>query len=229
MEQQGKKPELGYWAIRGLAQPIRLLLAYAGAEFEDKRYVCGGAETNYDRSQWNNVKNSLGLDFPNLPYWVEYHPTSGEPTLRITQSNAILRHLARKYNLMGQTLEQQAVVDMLLEQAMDFRNSAVNLFYGPRFEERLQPYLNNLKDVLAGLEKYLGDKKFFAGDQLTVADFPYYELIDQHRILRPDCLDECPKIRAFLDRFEELRPIAAYMKSSQFLARPINNPQAHFQ
>ena len=33
------KPTLGYWKIRGLAQPIRLVLAYAGGEWEDKQYV----------------------------------------------------------------------------------------------------------------------------------------------------------------------------------------------
>ena len=29
-----------------------------------------------------------------------------------------------------------------------------------------------------------------------------YELLDQHRVLKADCLDACPKLRAFMDRFE---------------------------
>ena len=32
-------PELGYWAIRGLAQSIRLVLAHAGVEYTDKLFV----------------------------------------------------------------------------------------------------------------------------------------------------------------------------------------------
>ena len=42
-----------------------------------------------------------GLDFPNLPYYME-----GD--LKLTQSNAILRHLARKHDLMGQTSAERA-------------------------------------------------------------------------------------------------------------------------
>jgi glutathione S-transferase len=33
-----KKLILGYWAIRGIAQPIRDLLEYLGLEYEDRRY-----------------------------------------------------------------------------------------------------------------------------------------------------------------------------------------------
>ena len=46
-------------------QPIRLLLAYAGVEYEDKRYNIGPAP-EYDRSEWLNDKFNLGLDFPNV-------------------------------------------------------------------------------------------------------------------------------------------------------------------
>lgn len=46
-------------------QPIRLLLAYAGVEYEDKRYNIGPAP-EYDRSEWLADKFNLGLDFPNV-------------------------------------------------------------------------------------------------------------------------------------------------------------------
>lgn len=48
-------------------QPIRLLLAYGGVEYEDKRYNFG---ENYDRSEWLNEKFTLGLDFPNVSNFV---------------------------------------------------------------------------------------------------------------------------------------------------------------
>lgn len=41
-------------------QPIRLLLAYAGVEYEDKRYK------TEERDAWMNEKHTLGLDFPNV-------------------------------------------------------------------------------------------------------------------------------------------------------------------
>jgi glutathione S-transferase len=46
-------------------QPIRLLLAHAEVDYEDKRYNFGPAP-EYDWSEWLNDKFNLGLDFPNV-------------------------------------------------------------------------------------------------------------------------------------------------------------------
>ena len=46
-----------------MCEPIRLLLAYTGTDYEDRRLV--------DRSEWASVKPTLGLDFPNLPYFID--------------------------------------------------------------------------------------------------------------------------------------------------------------
>ncbi|XP_032129571.1 glutathione S-transferase Mu 1, partial [Sapajus apella] len=82
---------LGYWDIRGLAHAIRLLLEYTDSSYEEKKYTMGDAP-DYDRSQWLKEKFKLGLDFPNLPYLID-------GAHKITQSNAILRYIARKHNL----------------------------------------------------------------------------------------------------------------------------------
>ena len=42
--------------------------------------------------------------------------------IKITQSNAILRYLGRKYNLEGKTEEEKVRVDIMTENAMDFRH-----------------------------------------------------------------------------------------------------------
>ena len=39
---------LGYWDIRGLAQPIRMILEYVGANWKEDSYSCGPAP-DYDR------------------------------------------------------------------------------------------------------------------------------------------------------------------------------------
>uniref|UniRef100_A0A8C8AGX9 GST N-terminal domain-containing protein n=1 Tax=Otus sunia TaxID=257818 RepID=A0A8C8AGX9_9STRI len=49
----------------GLAHAIRLLLEYTETPYEDKLYSCGEAP-DYDKSQWINEKEKLGLDFPNV-------------------------------------------------------------------------------------------------------------------------------------------------------------------
>ncbi len=63
-------PILGYWKLRGLGEPIRLLLAHTGQEYEMKEYSIG-PEPDYDKSEWLDEKFNLGLDFPNLPYYID--------------------------------------------------------------------------------------------------------------------------------------------------------------
>ena len=65
--------------------------------------------------------------------------------------------------------------------------------------------------------------------QVTVADFPMYELLDQHRLMIPGVLDPYPKLKAFMDAFEALPKIKAYMASAKFMKRPINGKQAFFK
>lgn len=55
-----------------------------------------------------------------------------------------------------------------------------------------------------------------------------YELLDQNSHMEPTALDEFANLKAFHARVQELEPIAAYMKSDKFLARPLNGPMAFF-
>lgn len=61
-------------------------------------FVCfsGGAQTNFDDSCWTDVKYTLGLDFPNLPYMFD-----SSNNCKLSQSGAILRYIARKADLLG--------------------------------------------------------------------------------------------------------------------------------
>lgn len=210
-------PIFAYWDIRGLAQPIRILLNYLGVEFEDKMYKVG---PDMSREDWLKEKFSLSLDFPNLPYYVD-----GD--LKLTQSNAILRYIARKHDMAGKTEQEKNRVDLLAEQSMDFRNGWVRLCYNPKFDELKVDYLKNLPSTLDLFEKFLGDRKWFAGENLTFVDFVMYELLDQHAQLT-SVTDNWPKLAAFLKRFEEVPEIKKYMESPKFMKSPMNNRIAKF-
>jgi len=214
------KPVLCYWDIRGLAQPIRLLLAYTETDYEDKLLSCGPAP-GFDKSCWYDNKFSFGLDFPNLPYYID-----GD--IKVTQSNAILRYIARKHDMLGKDETEKAMVDMMADQAMDFRNGWVRLCYNPDFENLKDGYLTDLDTKLGQYSKFLAKKTWFAGESLTFVDFVMYELIDQHKFLAPACLKKFPNLEEFQTRFEELPKIAAYMKSSAFMKTPLNNKMAKF-
>lgn len=208
---------LGYWDIRGLAQPVRLLMEYTGTKYEEKLYVCGEAP-EYDKSCWLNEKHKLKLAFANLPYLID-----GDK--KITQSNAILRYIARKHKLCGQNEDEEIRVDIMENQAMDFRNSFVRMCYTD-VDKMKAKYLEELPATLKQFSDFLGERKWFAGDKITFVDFLMYELLDQHRMFHPTCLDDFKNLRDLLDRFEALEKIAAYMKSDRFMKTPVNNKMA---
>ncbi|XP_006197481.1 glutathione S-transferase Mu 1-like [Vicugna pacos] len=204
---------LGYWDIRGLAHAIRLLLEYTGSDYEEKIYSMGDAP-DYDRSQWLSEKFKLGLDFPNLPYLID-------GAHRLTQSNAILRYIARKHNLCGETEEEKIRVDVLENQAMDTRLDLVRVCYNPDFEELKPGFLKEIPEKMKLFSQFLGKRTWFAGDKLNYVDFLAYDVLDVYRIFEPKCLDEFPNLKDFMSRFEGLKKISAYMKSSRFLRRPL--------
>ncbi|MBZ3888664.1 Glutathione S-transferase Mu 1 [Sciurus carolinensis] len=217
---------LGYWDIRGvswgsawpLAHAIRLLLEYTDSSYEEKRYTMGNAP-DYDRSQWLNEKFKLGLDFPNLPYLID-------GAHKITQSNAILRYIARKHNLCGETEEEKIRVDILENQAMDTRMQFAMVCYNPEFEKKKPEYLEILPEKMKLFSQFLGKRPWFAGDKITFVDFLAYDILDQHRLFEPKCLDAFPNLKDFMSRFEGLKKISAYMKSSRFLPTPMFSKMA---
>ncbi|OWF51238.1 Glutathione S-transferase Mu 5 [Mizuhopecten yessoensis] len=214
---------LGYWKIRGLAQPVRLLLRHAGEDYEDILYEQGDAP-GFDRNAWMSVKESIGLDFPNLPYYMD-------DDVKITQSNTIIRYIAGKYDLLGKTKEEKVLCDMMLENAMDFRNGTVRLCYNPDYDSIKDAYFDRLfKVILPTFEKFLGKNSWFArGESVTACDFPMYELLDQHTLMKPGCLDDFPNLTAFQKRFEDLPKIKEYLKDPSYIAFPVNNKVAKFR
>ncbi|KAF8790074.1 glutathione S-transferase Mu 1-like [Argiope bruennichi] len=214
-------PVLGYWNIRGLAQPIRLMLAYTETKYEDKRYVYG-PPPDFDRRDWLGEKLELGLDFPNLPYYIDGNT-------KLTQSITIMRYLARKLELDPTTEEERIRADLVEQQTADFRMALTRICYSADFENLKTEYLKTLPTHFKNFSAFLGNRKWLASaDKLTYVDFMLYEAIDHNRILEPDCLKHFPTLKAFMERFEELPTIKKYMESDDFIKYPLNGDMAAF-
>ncbi|XP_073855711.1 glutathione S-transferase Mu 5 isoform X2 [Macaca fascicularis] len=83
--------------------------------------------------------------------------------------------------------------------------------------EKLKPkYLEELPEKLKLYSQFLGKRPWFTGDKITFVDFLAYDVLDMRRIVEPGCLDAFPNLKDFISRFEGLKKISAYMKSSRF-------------
>jgi hypothetical protein len=67
---EAPKPTLGYWNVRGKCSQIKHLLAHVVVDYDLKEYIPGDAP-DHSRQDWLDAKFTLGLDFPNLPYYTD--------------------------------------------------------------------------------------------------------------------------------------------------------------
>ena len=162
--------KIGYWGFKGLGEYPKLIAAFVGTPIEE---VSEGATWKTE------VKNSIGLDFPNLPYLID-----GD--VKIAESSAIPVYLAikaGKADILGTGALEQALIRQLEGVLTDLRVGIVKPYFGPA-----DTIVANITAAAttgapfvkaAQLSAYLGDKQFFVGNRATLADilFAYVALL----------------------------------------------------
>lgn len=235
---------VGYWDIRGLAAPLRMMAAHAGAErcaLRDVRYsLSRKADGGWEAPDWfARDKPELSKRNPliNLPY-LELPDGSV-----VTQSNPCLAALATRLGLHGAAADR-VVVEQLVAQAFDLRNDAVRLFYDWfRAEEDVVEDAHAYLDGVARghykkLDAWLSRPDlcrggpFLLGAVPTTPDFAMWEIVDQNEMLarhlsRPSPLEGREKLRAHYEAFRSLPTLLGYFASDAY-ALPPNNRMARF-
>jgi glutathione S-transferase len=222
---------LGYWAIRGLAQPVRTLLAFTGTPFVDVFYENGDAGEAAWEADKARALPAAGFAFPNLPFLAT---VAGAGGVRLTQSSALLTHVARAHphlHLLGATPAAADLCDMWLMQGVDVRSEMGKWSYGGSDAPPLPPALA----ALPAFEAALGERAFVAGDAPTIADFVLVELLLAMQAAAkargapgaPDALDACPRLRALVERFRALPGVSAALESAERM--PWNGDTAQFR
>nr|AYV89241.1 GST m2 [Tetranychus evansi] len=208
-------PILAYWELRGLVDPIKFLLAHAGVEYEFKAYKIG-PPPEYSRDDFRSIKDGLGLDFPNLPYYID-------DDVKLSQTLAILRYLGRKHGLQGTSdseitrcdLAEQVMIDLLL-------------FLFPRWrvnnEENKKQIVETVTAKLTEYEKFLGSGPFVLGEKLSYPDFIAYSALDYIRLYDASLIENYATIKDFLAKFETFPNVDAYIKSDKFSRMPVTAP-----
>ena len=230
--------QLGYWALRGLGQPIRFLLAFVKEPFSEIRLGAhpDGSLMN-DRSlesaDWDEHKHNIQFAFPNLPYLID---TSGPQEIRLTQSNAIFRYLGRRFDLYGDNEAQRCEIDMLQDEAYDYRNWIIETTYVSKtdYPDRLAEFIASaIPRYLDRFEDYLAASAMtshFVGSRISLVDFILYELIWQTSVMVPGSITDTQRVNLFkfIESFESIPQIATYRMGPDYLDRPINSTWTAF-
>lgn len=203
--------KVSYFGIRGLAEPIRLLLIDNGIPFKDDQFT---------HEQWPAIK-------PTMPFG--QGPCFYHGGIPLAQSGAILRHLGRKHDLYGSDLNQSAFIDMFYEGIVDARKKYYDFIY--RDAETRDAFLTNIKIELTKLAD-LGTKhptfhplkigSFVNGDKISFVDYVFFEFLDTLLTLEPSVLDSLETLKAFHKAMSSRPKIAAYVSSEKRKAMKIN-------
>ncbi|MCP9264920.1 GST class-pi [Dirofilaria immitis] len=190
-------------AAQSLAEPIRLLLVDQGIKFTDE---------HIPKDDFVSIKSQF--QFGQLPCFYD-----GDQ--QIVQSGAILRHLARKFNLNGENNAETTYVDMFYEGIRDLHSKYTRMIY-EAYETQKDPFIKiychknwrNLKNcwLLETMEKI----------SFSEARLRPFEELDVQQILDPHCLEKFPLLKAFHQRLGDKPKIKEYCAKRNASKMPVN-------
>jgi len=182
-----------------------MMFKLAGVEFEDVRVIYGQLSPELKAE----------LPFGQLPVL----EVDG---VKLGQSKACTRYLARKFNFAGKTEFEQAQVDMVVDCLEDIvfplgaifneqdetKKAELKKKY---VEEQLPAYLTFLEKLLTANH---GGDKFFVGDEMTWADLQLFNLVKTVSFFAgaENPYANFPKLAALKTRVEHIPQIAKWLE-----------------
>ena len=181
--------KFNYFNGKGMGETSRLIMIAAGAKFEDFRYPIKinewgtydieREEFNQDKAAGNLWKSMDKVPFLNVGKGV------------ISQSKAIERYLATRFKMMGDTLEESALIDSYCEYIRDFKTAYKTAKSKENKEEALKEWFDNtMPEKLIAFDKLLFgnmdfqnmvtqplNRKFAVGNKLSLADLVIYSFL----------------------------------------------------
>ncbi|KAH9495855.1 Glutathione S-transferase 1 [Bulinus truncatus] len=189
-----------YFDLTGRAEILRLLLTYAGKEFEDVRLA---------RDKWPEVK-------PTTPF--------GQlPVLEIdgkqkAQSIALAAYLAREFGLYGKSNLDALAIDTVVQLGEDLIQSYARSFRESdpvKKEEIIKEVKTDVGPKFLGFfEKLLQESGtgFFVGDSITLADIVLFDIATGFlKSTVEDSIDKFPLVKKLLETVGENERIKKYV------------------
>ncbi|CAA9990417.1 glutathione S-transferase, putative [Plasmodium knowlesi strain H] len=193
---------LYYFDARGKAELIRLIFAYLGIKYTDKRF----GEKGDAFIEFKNFKKEKKTPF-------EQVPILEMDNIIFAQSQAIVRYLSKKYKIGGDTDLDEFYADMIFcgVQDIHYKFNNTNLF-----KQNETTFLNEELPKWSGyFENILKKNKchYFVGDNLTYADLAVFNLYDDIETKYPNSLKNFPLLKAHNEFISNLPNIKNYISN----------------
>ncbi len=209
------KPTLIYFAARGRAELIRLVLAESGMKWEEHPVGKGTLPTNGRPTDFDALKASGLLPFGAVPVWEDHDG------FRLAQSMAIVRYLGATHGMLGKTARDVAQIDQMLGAYDDVRGELRKLVLvesDQRAALRVELDTQFLPRWLGHFDRLLasnGDGRgYLVSDSLTVADLALWLLCELIRDNGFAALSPFALLMAHFERIGRRPRLAAYVQST---------------
>ena len=251
---------VGYWSTKGLGSVCRMVVLYSGYSLKAKNYrllpIMKDDSLTYDGSEWHeedkiNLKKRNSLI--NLPY-IELTNSDGTELL-ISQSNACLSFLGRKFNMFGKNEVDVSKCEQLLLETNDLRNVITSFAYTHFKNKDLEneaakdvftrAFQNNNIGKIQKFENWMkenlnNENYFLINNEITIPDFNLFDILDFYvEFLKyynfvndkniKNIFNELgyPNISKFYNNFIQLPKMQKYLNSI-FYKLPYTNKSARF-
>lgn len=196
--------KLHYFKGRGRAETTRWMLAAAGVAFE-----------NVDIATPEDLS---ALRASGLPPFGQL-PVLEIDGLALSQSSAMVRYLARRADLYGDSQRDAVWADMVVGVVADFAEAAMTAAFQPGNGAE-----QNLRAAIAkfgpGLERRLAGTGWMAGGRMSFADVIAAEALTHSVEWVPDLLHDFPRLADLKGRVVATPEINGYLTSPQRWHRP---------
>ncbi|KAL3080598.1 hypothetical protein niasHT_036544 [Heterodera trifolii] len=197
--------KLYYFDLRGLCEPIRLLLHYVGQPFEDIRFK--------DFEEWEKIYKPK--------FFYGKAPVLEVDGKQLAQSSAILRYLAEKFGLAGKDEWEKAKANEI----MDFQKDAntdlvpylmVKMGYKEGDLDKLrgevfEPTAKRILPLFVKLLKESGSG-YMLKSGLSMVDFQVANFLYTITKLEPETINAHPKLIKYVDHVHALPKLQKYLK-----------------
>ena len=191
------KLTLVYAKMQALAEPARMLLHYAGVDYDDV-YAW-----DYYGASWRGGAKAKA-PFGQVPVLIVDDQAS------IDQSGAIQRYLSRLTSTCPSDPVLAAQADALCDNAGELfvlSNPAANFFTGDRFNQKVADFEKAFRPRLTYFSRSLSahsEGPFFFGEAPMFCDFTVFHHFQIAQLLIPKVFAEHPDIEAFMIAMSKL-------------------------
>jgi len=249
---------IGYWSTKGLGSVCRQVVIYAGEKLISKNYklqpIIENDNISFDGSEWTK-KDKIELkkrnSLINLPY-MEIIDDEGRKHL-ISQSNACLLYLGRKFKMLGSNEVEQTRCEQLLLETNDLRGIITSFAYAHFKNKELEKeaakevyekaFQKNDAGKMQKFEHWLlsnDNSRFLLNNTVSIPDFNLFDILDfyieflKHYKLVDETNDDkilsavgFPKLNQFFIALKALPKMKKYFNSILYKL-PYTNKSANF-